>query len=133
MITVDDLRASLRKPKFGDDELDSADNALLQRYLAAAQSYVKNAVGSDDAFLTDPDNTTLYETVVLAIAGAYYQNPVAVVAGSAPVTVDLVAGNLIGQLRARWEVSQDGAISNTNQTGSGGGAGESRGGVRRWG
>ena len=99
--------------------------------MEAAEAYVKNAVGSDEAVLTDPDNTTRYETVVLAIAGAYYQNPVAVVAGSAPVTVDLVAGNLIGQLRARWEVSQDGAISNTNQTGSVDGAGDNRDGLQR--
>ena len=114
MLTVDDLRTSLRKPKFGDDDLDADEDKLLQRNLDAAQSYVKDAVGCDDAFLVLPENVSTYETVVLAIAGAYFQNPVAVQAGGAPVVVNLVSNNLIGQLRARWEVSQDGAISDSS-------------------
>lgn len=118
MLTVNDLRTSLRKPKFGDDDLDADEDKLLQRSLDAAQSYVKDAVGCDDTFLALPENVSTYETVVLAIAGAYFQNPVAVQAGGAPVVVNLVSNNLVGQLRARWEVSQDGTTSDSSTVGS---------------
>ncbi|WP_262316415.1 head-tail connector protein [Lacticaseibacillus parakribbianus] len=113
MATLDDLRTSLRKPRFDDDELDAAEDKLLQGYLNAAETYVKDSVGCDDDFAVADGNAALMDVAVLAIAGAYYQNPVAVQSGSAPVVVDIVSNNLIGKLRARWEVSQDGTTGDT--------------------
>ena len=101
-ISVDDLITSLRL-----DEVDDSEKTTLQGYLAAAESYVQDAVGADDSFLADPENSDLYKVVVLAIAGAYEQNPIAAVQG-ATVPINLVLNNIIGQLRAKWEVLQDG-------------------------
>ncbi|MCI1985318.1 MAG: head-tail connector protein [Lactobacillus sp.] len=118
MATIEQLKASLRLMDTGDAAWDATVNAQLQGYLDAATSYVKDAVGCDDGFATDAANESLFDVAIIAIAGAYQQNPVAVVAGSAMVSVNLVANSIIAQLRGRWEVSQDGTTSDTGPTGS---------------
>lgn len=103
-VSVDDLKTSLRL-----DDTSDAETAALQGYLAAAESYVKDAVGADDdGFFADKENNDLYNIAVLSLAGAYYQNPVALTTGTS-TPVYLVMSNIIGQLRARLEVSQDGS------------------------
>lgn len=109
-ISVDDLIVSLRK-----DEVDDAERATLTGYLNAAESYVQNTIDADDSFLADPENSDLYKVVVLAIAGAYQQNPIAVASGK-PAPINLVLNNIIGQLRAKWEVQQDGATEQSSAT-----------------
>lgn len=102
-VSLDDLKTSLRL-----DETDDAEDAALQGYLSAAESYVKDAVGADDDFFTDQENSDLYRVAVLSLAGAYYQNPVALATGTS-TPIYFVMSNIIGQLRARLEVSDDGS------------------------
>lgn len=81
------------------------DDGLLQGYLNAANSYVINAIGADDAsntFYSCDDVVDLFNTAVSAQAGAYYQYRSAL-ANTAAVPVTLVTDSIITQLRAMWE------------------------------
>ncbi len=81
------------------------DDGLLQGYLNAANSYVINAIGADDAnntFYSRDDVKDLFNTAVQAIAGAYYQQRAAL-SNISVVTVSLVSDSIIDQLRAMWE------------------------------
>ncbi|WP_057770735.1 head-tail connector protein [Lactobacillus selangorensis] len=93
--TLDDLKNSLR--------LDSeADDKLLTGFLSAAQSWIKNAVGTDDVeFYARPNVSDLYDTATLAIASAYYERRSAATP-SVSNQVNLVSNSIIGQLRGEY-------------------------------
>lgn len=97
---LEDLKLSLR---LNDDEEDLN---ILNRNLAAAEAYVKGAVGSDDGLMSGfyelGKIKTLYEIVVIAIASAYYTYRSAGMTGRMN-SVDLTSNSIIAQLRAKYE------------------------------
>jgi uncharacterized phage protein (predicted DNA packaging) len=101
MIALSDFKYSLRLMDTGDAELDTAQNTALQGYLDAAASYVQSAVGAPESFCEAPKNISIYRVAVLALAGAYFSNPVAA-AEKTSAGVDLVLNNIVGQLRYRY-------------------------------
>lgn len=80
------------------------DDSLLQGYLDAAKSYAINSIGSDDdnnTFYTRSDVSALFDTLVQALAGAYYSQRAAL-SESSVVPVTLVSDSIINQLRSMW-------------------------------
>lgn len=81
------------------------DDGLINGYLSAAKSFAINAIGADDTkntFYSRDDVTDLFDTLVQALAGAYYQQRSALSATSV-VPVSLVSDSIINQLRAMWD------------------------------
>lgn len=103
------LKDSLRID--GDD-----DNALLNSYLSAAKSYVKNAIDEDlsQKFLGLDKVSNLYTTAVYALASAYYNNRSALSATTI-VPVDLTLQSIIGQLRGLYDAYQADNGDDTNE------------------
>lgn len=108
MLTLDNLKLSLR--------IDStADDTLLKGYLAAAQSYVKSAIGAESdavvGFYTSHEVVDLFNAAVLALASTYYTYR-ASLSAIAALPVDLTVNSIVGQLRGIYaeqsEVTSDG-------------------------
>ncbi|MFT8497089.1 head-tail connector protein [Leuconostoc pseudomesenteroides] len=81
------------------------DDGLINSYLSAAKSFAINAIGADDTantFYSRADVIDLFDTLVQALAGAYYQQRSALSATSV-VPVSLVSDSIINQLRAMWD------------------------------
>ena len=81
------------------------DDSLINGYLKAAKSFAINAIGADDeknTFYSRDDVTDLFDTLVQALAGAYYQQRSALSATTV-VPVSLVSDSIINQLRAMWD------------------------------
>lgn len=81
------------------------DDSLINGYLGAAKSFAINAIGADDTantFYSRDDVTDLFDTLVQALAGAYYQQRSALSATTV-VPVSLVSDSIINQLRAMWD------------------------------
>lgn len=80
------------------------DDALIAGYLAAAKSFVQNAVGEDvdGKFYMDNRVSDLFDTAVLSLAGTYYQYRLALSDVQA-VSIDLTVNSIIGQLRGLWD------------------------------
>ncbi len=102
-VALVDLKNSVRVDSTDDDN-------LLTSYLLAAQKYVTNAVGADDAtgsFYTQDTVSSLYDVAVLALATGYYtyRTPLSAVSAT---PIDLSTNSIIGQLRGlydEWEVA----------------------------
>lgn len=97
MLTLDNLKLSLR--------IDStADDTLLKGYLAAAQSYVKSAIGAESdavGFYTSHEVINLFSTAVLALASTYYTYR-ASLSAIAALPVDLTVNSIVSQLRGLY-------------------------------
>lgn len=95
------LKLSLRIDGNLDDE-------LLDAYIRAAESYIKNAVGADENFYADND---LFDVAVVALASSYYTERTAL-SSTQLYPVNLTLNSIIGQLRGKFsEVTQDGETS----------------------
>lgn len=91
------LKLSLRIDGNLDDE-------LLDAYIRAAESYIKNAVGADENFYADND---LFDVAVVALASSYYTNRTAL-SNTQTYTINMTLNSIIGQLRGQWsEVSKN--------------------------
>lgn len=100
MPTLDDLKLSLRLD--GD-----ADDMLLNGYLASAENYIKQAVGTEsDAFYDDASVIDLFNTAVLALASAYYNYRSSLVPTTA-ISIDLPVDSIIGQLRGLYDLKME--------------------------
>lgn len=88
---VDRLKTALRIDGCGED-------ALLNSYIIAAKSFIKNAVTENDKFYAEESVKPLYEMATLALAGAYYTYRIALV-DTQTYSVDLTLNSIIGQLR----------------------------------
>ena len=91
------------------------DDHLIKLYLDAANSFVKNAVGSDDTFFDQPSVKAAFETAVLAYAGTLYQYR-ASVSDVQPYEVNSTCNSIIGQLRGKYasfEEEQDAQENNS--------------------
>lgn len=104
MVTLDRLKNSLRIDGTADDD-------MLNGYLTAAQSYIKNAIGTDvDNFYTADGVAELYDVAVMALASSYY-NVRSSLVSTTTISVNLPVNSIIGQLRglyAKYEEGQDG-------------------------
>ncbi|NVO88947.1 phage head-tail connector protein [Lactobacillus rhamnosus] len=112
-IDLASLKQSLRLLDTGDADVDAQTDAQLNGYIDAAKNYIVDAIDCPEGFLLSDDNFSIYQVAVLALAAAYYQNPVALTSG-AVTPVDLVLKALIGQLRGRWYAAggvDDGSVS----------------------
>lgn len=99
---LETLKSSLRID--GDD-----DNELLQGYLSAATSYIKQAIGDDNSvlgFYEMEDVKDLFETAVYALAGSYWYYRTSITSNTVN-PVDLVVDSIIGQLRGLYNQKQD--------------------------
>ena len=90
----------------------AADNDLLRGYIAAADQFIKNAVGDNEAFYAKDNVKPLFESAVKALAGTYYQYRLAL-SDTQTFPVNLTVNSIIGQLRGRYEleVGDDDEIS----------------------
>lgn len=112
--SLDDLKLNLRVD--GND-----DDALLSRYLNAAETYVKNAVCDNlfdtdtTAFFNQTNIDNLYSSAVLALASTYYTYRSATVETTVNV-VDQALNAIIGQLRGAYELWEDNNNGQENQS-----------------
>ncbi len=111
-VDLETLKTSLR--------LDgNADDALLTGYQSAAESYVKNAVGTDDGkFYAQDAVSPLYDVAVIALASGYYTFRTALsLVESYPI--DLPTNSIIGQLRGLYAdyLAEQGAFDGDQSTG----------------
>lgn len=100
-VTVDDIKSSLNLD--GDE-----DNALIQNYLTAAESYIKGAIGEDKSgkFYDQPDVAPLFGVAVIALTGSYYTYRVAL-SDTQSYPVDLTLNSIIGQLRGKYSLFEE--------------------------
>lgn len=100
-VTVDDIKNSLNLD--GDE-----DNTLIQSYLAAAESYIKGAIGDDKSgtFYAQPDVSSLFDVAVIALTGSYYTYRVAL-SDTQSYPVDLTLNSIIGQLRGKYSLFEE--------------------------
>ncbi|OIM96715.1 head-tail connector protein [Pediococcus acidilactici] len=106
---LETLKSSLRID--GDD-----DNDLLNGYLSAATSYIKQAIGDEDSvpgFYEMESVSRLFETAVYALAGSYWYYRTSITS-NAVNPVDLVVDSIIGQLRGLYNQKQDEVNDNGN-------------------
>ncbi|ANK63365.1 DNA packaging protein [Loigolactobacillus backii] len=92
----------------------TADDGLLNGYLAAAKSFVESGIGSGadvSDFYSQTNVVDLFNTAVLALASTYYTYRTSLSAIAA-IPVDLTVNSIIGQLRGLYaeqsEVTDDG-------------------------
>lgn len=93
-VDVDTFKTAYRVDGNDDDQ-------LIKLYLDAANSFVKNAVGSDDTFFEQTTVKATFETAVLAYAGTLYQYR-ASVSDVQPYEVNSTCNSIIGQLRGKY-------------------------------
>lgn len=100
MPTLDDLKLSLRLDGDADDE-------LLKGYLNTAESYIKQAIGTElDSFYEDTSVVDLFNTAVMALASAYYNYRSSLVPTTA-ISINLPVDSIIGQLRGLYELKME--------------------------
>ncbi|KWU38086.1 hypothetical protein AV935_03690 [Levilactobacillus brevis] len=100
MPTLDDLKLSLRLDGDADDE-------LLKGYLNTAESYIKQAIGTElDSFYEDASVVDLFNTAVMALASAYYNYRSSLVPTTA-ISINLPVDSIIGQLRGLYELKME--------------------------
>lgn len=91
-VSKEELKTSLRID--GD-----ADDTLLSGYLAAAENYIKNAIGVDeDEFYQTESVASLMDVAIIALASGYYTFRTSLSLVSA-FPVDLATNSIIAQLR----------------------------------
>lgn len=90
----------------------SADDDLLRGYIAAADQFIKSAVGDNEDFYARDNVKPLFESAVKALAATYYQYRLAL-SDTQTFPVNLTINSIIGQLRGRYEleVGDDDEIS----------------------
>lgn len=106
---LETLKSSLRID--GDDDDD-----LLEGYLTAATSYIKQAIGDDNSvpgFYEMEGVSNLFETAVYALAGSYWYYRTSITSNTVN-PVDLVLDSIIGQLRGLYNQKQDEVSDNGN-------------------
>lgn len=99
---LETLKSSLRIDGNDDDD-------LLNGYLSAATSYIKQAIGDEDSvpgFYEMESVSRLFETAVYALAGSYWYYRTSITS-NAVNPVDLVLDSIIGQLRGLYNQKQD--------------------------
>ena len=75
------------------------DDELLNSYVIAADSFVRNAIGSDvNGFYDDSHVKSLVDLAVKSLAATYYQNRLAL-SDTQTFPIDLTVNSIIGQLR----------------------------------
>ncbi|MGY5340414.1 head-tail connector protein [Levilactobacillus spicheri] len=100
MPTLDDLKLSLRLDGDADDE-------LLKGYLNTAESYIKQAIGTElDSFYEDTSVVDLFNTAVMALASAYYNYRSSLVPTTA-ISINLPVDSIIGQLRGIYDLKME--------------------------
>lgn len=100
MPTLDDLKLSLRLDGDADDE-------LLKGYLNTAESYIKQAIGTElDSFYEDASVIDLFNTAVMALASAYYNYRSSLVPTTA-ISINLPVDSIIGQLRGLYDLKME--------------------------
>lgn len=100
MPTLDDLKLSLRLDGDADDE-------LLKGYLNTAESYIKQAIGTElDSFYEDASVVDLFNTAVMALASAYYNYRSSLVPTTA-ISINLPVDSIIGQLRGLYDLKME--------------------------
>lgn len=82
------------------------DDSLIQMYLNAANIFVKNGIGSNDAFFEQADIKPVFKTAVLAYAGTLYQYR-ASVSDVQPFDVNSTCNSIIGQLRGKYAIFEE--------------------------
>ena len=106
---LETLKSSLRID--GDDDDD-----LLNGYLSAATSYIKQAIGDDNSvtgFYEMDGVSNLFETAVYALAGSYWYYRTSITSNTVN-PVNLVLDSIIGQLRGLYSQKQDEVSDNGN-------------------
>lgn len=106
---LETLKSSLRIDGNDDDD-------LLNGYLSAATSYIKQAIGDEDSvpgFYEMESVSRLFETAVYALAGSYWYYRTSITS-NAVNPVDLVVDSIIGQLRGLYNQKQDEVNDNGN-------------------
>ncbi|MCP1250131.1 head-tail connector protein [Gluconobacter oxydans] len=104
------LKSSLRIDGNDDDK-------LLEGYLSAATSYIKQAIGDENGvtgFYEMEGVNNLFETAVYALAGSYWYYRTSITSNAAN-PVDLVVDSIIGQLRGLYSQKQDEVNGNGDQ------------------
>ena len=94
---------TLMRVDFADDD------AIINGYLLAAENYIKDAIGTDDDFYTQPAVVDRYDTAVYAYAGTLYTYRMSMTEIKA-VTMDATVNSIVGQLRgkyAEWEEAHE--------------------------
>ena len=87
MVTVEDLKNSLRIDNTEDDK-------LIQTFINSAESYIKSAVGKQADGLESDDR---YTVAVIFLAGMYYENR-----AEAEVKIPYQIRSIIVQLQAEY-------------------------------
>ena len=88
MVTVEDLKNSLRIDNTEDDK-------LIQTFINSAESYIKSAVGKQADGLESDDR---YTVAVIFLAGMYYENR-----AETEVKIPYQIRSIIGQLQAEYQ------------------------------
>ncbi|MBM6763674.1 head-tail connector protein [Ligilactobacillus agilis] len=88
MVTVEDLKNSLRIDNVEDDK-------LIQTFINSAESYIKSAVGKQADGLESDDR---YTVAVIFLAGMYYENR-----AETEVKIPYQIRSIIGQLQAEYQ------------------------------
>lgn len=88
MVTVEDLKNSLRIDNTEDDK-------LIQTFINSAEGYIKNAVGKQADGLESDDR---YTVAVIFLAGMYYENR-----AETEVKIPYQIRSIIGQLQAEYQ------------------------------
>lgn len=90
----------------------SADDDLLKGYIAAADQFIKSAIGDNEDFYQQENVKPLFESAVKALAATYYQYRLAL-SDTQTFPINMTVNSIIGQLRGRYdlEVGDDDEIS----------------------
>lgn len=81
----------------------SADDDLLKGYIAAADQFIKSAVGDNEEFYQKDNVKPLFESAVKALAATYYQYRLAL-SDTQTFPINLTVNSIIGQLRGRYDL-----------------------------
>ena len=88
------------------------DDELLNSYVIAADSFIKNAIGSDvNGFYDDSHVKSLINLAVKSLAATYYQNRLSL-SNVQSYPVDLTVNSIIGQLRGLYSSFTEGSDGN---------------------
>ena len=78
-----------------------SEDDLIKGYLSAADSFVKNAVGTDDEFYKADKVQSLADVATLSLAGTYYQYRMTL-SDVQVYQIDDTLNSIIGQLRGMY-------------------------------
>lgn len=81
----------------GDD-----DDELLSTYITVADSFVRDAIGTNQEFYQSEEVKPRFDLAVESLAASYYENRLAL-SDTQTYPVDLTVNSIIGQLRGLYE------------------------------